>query len=350
MKLSGQAISRFFRAPPDDVDAVLLYGADRGLSRERAEALIEKFGVADDDPFAKTSLNEEDVSGDPARLGDEMRAMSLTGGARVIRIRVTGEAASAGIASVLAEIDAEELKPAAKLIVEAGELRPSSTLRKAFEGAKRAAAAPAYADNRRDLTVLADEVLGAAGLALSNEARAVLLPHLEGDRAMARQELEKLALYLADSDSGTVRAEDVEAVCAGAEPASLGEFAAAAASGDAATADRALRLAQGAGVAPVAACRALSNHLLRIADIRAKMDQRWPIDRAVASSGPPVFGPRRDELLRQVRQWNDERLGAALSATLACERALKAAGGGADQAVIGRAAFEVARQARASKR
>ena len=51
MKFSGRKIQQFLDSPAPDVRAVLLYGPDAGLVRERADGLVR--GVAGDlgDPF-----------------------------------------------------------------------------------------------------------------------------------------------------------------------------------------------------------------------------------------------------------------------------------------------------------
>ena len=59
-----------------DVRAVLLYGPDAGLVRERADGLVR--GVAGDlgDPFRVTELSPDEIAKEPARLFDEAAAIA----------------------------------------------------------------------------------------------------------------------------------------------------------------------------------------------------------------------------------------------------------------------------------
>src|ERR1700750_424905 len=82
-----------------------------------------------------------------------------------------------------------------RIIIEAGELRPESPLRKACERAKTAVAIACYPDTERDLAKLIDDELRLSNLRIAQDARAVLMGLLGGDRQASRNELRKLALY-----------------------------------------------------------------------------------------------------------------------------------------------------------
>ena len=74
MKLSAANVEGFIRAPDPAVRAMLLYGPDGGLVRERADALARQ--VVDDlgDPFRVAELGPAQLKADPARLADEAAA------------------------------------------------------------------------------------------------------------------------------------------------------------------------------------------------------------------------------------------------------------------------------------
>jgi len=87
MKLQGAAIERFLGKPDPAIRAVIVYGGDEGLVRERA-ARLGKTVVADlSDPFQVAMLAADALASDPALLADEASAMSLMGGRRLIRVR-----------------------------------------------------------------------------------------------------------------------------------------------------------------------------------------------------------------------------------------------------------------------
>ena len=144
MKIETRASAKFLRAPDRGCRAILLFGPDGGLVRERGASLARL--VADDlaDPFRVSELTGEMIEGDPARLADEAAALSLSGGRRVVRVRPAGNEAAEAFAGFLKHPVGDAL-----VVVEAGELDGRSALRKLFETATNAAAVACYRSEER---------------------------------------------------------------------------------------------------------------------------------------------------------------------------------------------------------
>jgi DNA polymerase III subunit delta len=102
MKIAGARIESFLRRPDPALSTVLLYGPDEGLVRERVQRMIRAVLPDPDDPFGLTELSVDAVRADPALLVDEARALCLTGGRRVVRLRQATDQASAACRSLLA--------------------------------------------------------------------------------------------------------------------------------------------------------------------------------------------------------------------------------------------------------
>ena len=85
MKLTGQAIEKFLSRPDPAVRAVVVFGGDEGLVRERAAQLGRTVVPDLNDPFQVTVLTNDAVASDPALLADEACSMSLMGGRRLDR-------------------------------------------------------------------------------------------------------------------------------------------------------------------------------------------------------------------------------------------------------------------------
>ena len=86
MKITGRA-EAFIAKPDPALAAILIYGPDAGLVRERLNALTKAVAGGLDDPFRISDIAPEALRDDPARLGDEAAALAFTGGRRVVRIR-----------------------------------------------------------------------------------------------------------------------------------------------------------------------------------------------------------------------------------------------------------------------
>ena len=140
--------------------------------------------------------------------------MPLFGGRRAIRVRAGSRSFASGV-DTLAEMPLKDCR----IVIEAGELRPESPLRKACERAKTAVAIGCYPDGERDLARLIDDELRLANLRIAPDARASLMALLGGDRQASRNELRKLALFA--HGEGEVTLDHVMAVVADASELKL---------------------------------------------------------------------------------------------------------------------------------
>ena len=84
MKLAANRVESFVKAP--DVPAVLIYGPDAGLVKERLDRLTRSVLADPSDPFRLADLSMPMLKEDPARLADEIAALSMMGGRRVVQI------------------------------------------------------------------------------------------------------------------------------------------------------------------------------------------------------------------------------------------------------------------------
>jgi DNA polymerase-3 subunit delta len=212
--LRGKEIEAFLARPDPGRPIILLYGPDAGLVRERADALLASAVDDPDDPFALVKLDGDELSAEPSRLVDEAMTIPLFGGRRAIRVRAGSRSFASGV-DTLAETPLRDCR----VVIEAGELRPESPLRKTCERARTAVAIGCYPDGERDLAKLIDDELRPSNLRITSDARATLVALLGGDRQASRNELKKLALYA--HDNGEVTLDDVMAVVADASELKL---------------------------------------------------------------------------------------------------------------------------------
>src|SRR5205823_102538 len=136
---------------------------------ERAAAVAAKTGVPLDDPFSLIKLDGSDLS--PGRLADETNSIGLFGGGKLVWVRASGTEKS--LTDGLGFL-AQEPPRDAYVIVEAGDLKKGSALRKLGETARSLLSVACYADDVKALNALIDRELGAAGLRITPGAREAL--------------------------------------------------------------------------------------------------------------------------------------------------------------------------------
>lgn len=338
MKLSGNRIESFLKAPDATARAVLIYGPDAGLVKERMARLTK--GVCPDvsDPFRIADLTATGVKDDPARLSDEAAAIAMTGGRRVVRVHDAGDGVSAALQSFLDHPVGDAL-----VLLEAGELGPRSSLRKLVEGADNAVALPCYADEGGGLEAVIHETLKAQGLTAEPDAVAWLADHLGGDRLLTRSELDKLALYMG-SGGGRVRLADAIACIGDTAALSLDDLSMSCAEGDHPGAQRILDRLYGEGISPIAVLRSLQRHFQRLHLASGAMSQGKSADQALATLRPPPHFRVADHMRNQLLRWPAERLGAALDLLVNAEIDCKTTGMPAGE-ICSRAVMQLARAA-----
>ena len=161
------------------------------------------------------------------------------------------------------------------------------------------------------------------GIAFAQGGEEAFLAALPPDRGLARQEIEKLALYAHELGRG-VSAEDIAALMAGEAESALDAASLAAAQGKAALAVESL--ARIDALSGVSALRALLRRLHQLRDARALIDQGMNPNDAIAKLRPPVFWKERDAVASQARIWSARKLNAAYDVLWTAELRSKTAG------------------------
>jgi DNA polymerase-3 subunit delta len=321
VQIKGASIRRFLEKPDKNVRAVLLYGPNESFVHEAAQRLGAWALSKSDDPYAITKLGEDEIKRDAARLADALAAQSLLGGPTIVWARIAGKGADESILDALAGIERGE--PSGFLIVEAGDIGGSADLVKKFGAATNAAAIAFYEETEAERAVFAKALAKELGIGFDRGAEEAFLAALPADRGLARQEIEKLALY-AHELGRAVNADDIEALMASEAESALDAASLAAAQGKAAQAVESL--ARIDALSGISALRALLRRLHQLRDARQLMDQGASAEDAVAKLRPPVFWKERDAVASQARLWTAKKLNAAYEVLWAAELRSKTAG------------------------
>jgi DNA polymerase-3 subunit delta len=286
---------------------VLVYGADAGLVRERAEALVRAAVDNVDDPFSLVRLDGEVLSSEPARLAEEANTVPLFGGRRAIWIKVGPRSnVTPAVENLLADPP-----PDCRVVIEAGELRKTAPLRVLCERAKNAAALPCYPDDEKALGQLIDQEMREAGLTIEPQARAALIPLLGGDRLATRSEVRKLALY--GQGKKRVDLDDVMAVVADASQLALDALVDAAFAGRTAEVEFQFAKTRTAGTSPGAIFSAAQRALAALHKARLSVDDGASPASACERMIPPVHFSRKALVTAALATWSTPRLERAMA-------------------------------------
>jgi DNA polymerase-3 subunit delta len=299
--LRGKEIDAFLARPDPGRPIILLYGPDAGLVRERADALLASAVDDPDDPFSLVRLDGDELSAEPSRLVDEALTIPLFGGRRAIRVRAGSRSFASGV-DTLAETPLKDCR----VVIEAGELRPESPLRKSCERAKTAVAIACYPDTERDITKLIDDELRVSNLRMAADARAVLMTLLGGDRQASRNELRKLTLYA--HGRGEIMLDDVMAVAADASELKMDPIIDGAFSGNPAMVETEFAKAMVAGTYPGVIISAAQRQAAWLHKSALAIADGTPVSSVLDGGFPRLHFSRKGNVETALRNFSAARL------------------------------------------
>jgi DNA polymerase III subunit delta len=340
VKLGGREADGYFARPDPDRTGLLIYGADAmRVALKRQQVLKALLGEAAEEEMRLTRLPGADLRGDPALLLDAIKAVGFFPGPRAVFVDSATETATPAIQSALTDWQPGD----AQIIVTAGQLKASSRLRKLFETHRNAYAAGLYDDppGRDEI----ERLLAASGLtSVPPDSMAALtdLANALGPGDFA-QTLEKLSLYKLD-DAGPLALADIAACAPRSTEAALDDILNVVAESRHAEIGPLLARLQAQGTTPVSLCIGATRHFRTL--YAAAADPGGPAA-GVGRLRPPVYGPRRDRIVRQARAWGPDRLQKALTLLTDTDLQLRSAGQTAPaMAIVERALIRLAMQDR----
>ena len=299
----ASTVASFLKSPKPDCHAMLVYGPDAGLVAERVAVLVQVFGRRAAGETELVWFGERDLADDPGRLEVELNTKPMFAAQSVVRL------------TVWPKFDVAVLKPllatefANPLIVEAGNLRPDSGLRKLFDSHKTAAALPCYSDERT-LPGLVEAELAKAGLSIDRDARDYLITRLGADQALSRAEVVKLALYA--QGQGRISHDDIEAIVGDAAETALENFVYATSGGDARAALSELQRLAAAGTDRAAALSALGRHFTQLHRVASAVGSGARLEDGVKTLRPRPHFKREPLFVAHCKRWGAARLAHAL--------------------------------------
>lgn len=318
MKLSGPEGARFASRPDPACPAVLVYGTDPMRVAMRRQALVAALiGPQGEAEMRLTRLSASDLRRDAAALNDAVRAQGFFPGPRAVLVEDAGEGAAETLAEALTGWQTGD----ATIVVQAGALGKGSALRKLFEGHAKAAAMPVYDDPPDRGQV--EAALRAAGIARAGDEAMGALMALAGalDPGDFHQTVVKIGLYK-HVDPAPLTPGEVALMAPAMIEADLDDLLAAVAGARVAEIGPLIRRLEAQGIAPVRICIGALQHFRTLHAVA--LHPQGP-SAGIAAIRPPLFGPRRDALMRQARVWTAAKAEDALAMILETDLTLRSA-------------------------
>jgi DNA polymerase-3 subunit delta len=340
MKLSPREAEGYFARPDADKAGLLIYGADAmRVALKRQQVLAALLGPNAEEEMRLTRIPGADLRGDPALLLDAVKAVGFFPGPRAVFVEDTTDVAAPAILTAF-----EDWAPGdAQIIVTAGQLKASSKIRKAFEAHPAAYAVGIYDDppSRGEI----ERILTEAGLQnIPRDSMSALAELATGiSPGDFTQTIEKLSLYKR-GDSSELTIEDIEACAPRSTEAALDDVLNVVAEGRAGEIGPLIRRLQSQGTNAVSLCIGATRHFRTL---YACASDPGGASQGIGKLRPPVYGKRRDRILRQAQGWGAPKLQTALTVLTDTDLSLRSAGQTAPaMALVERAMIRLAMLAR----
>ena len=339
MKLTGGQASAYLRKPDLAHAGVLLFGADAmRVATKRKDLINALVGPNGEEEMRLTRINAADLRKDPALVNDALKAQGFFPGHRVAFV----EDATDGLSKVL-QAALQDWQPGdAQLVVSAGSLTAKSALRKLFEGHPSAACIGIYDDPPGRDEV--EQTLAQAGVNdVPRDAMDALMSLAASlDPGDFRQTIEKLGLYKLN-DASPVSMDDISACAPHSAEAGLDDLLDVVTNGQSDKLGPTLSNLYAQGTQPVAICIMATRHFRRMHVVAS---DPGGVGSGMGKLRPPVFGPRRDKMARQVGNWGRDRLERALATLMETDLTLRSSSPAPAAAVMERALIRLAMMAR----
>ena len=334
MKLTFKQIEPFVQNPDKAARVILVYGPDGGLMNERSKIVCHTIVPDLNDPFNVVIFNPEQILADNALFYDEAQAQSMMGGQRLILIRQGADSLHTIIKSYLENPSNDTL-----VVIEAGDLGARSSLRKLCETSKNAAAVPCYVDDEGNIANIIRTMCLHAGYGIDRDALQAYAASLVGDRAIARNEIEKLIIYKGFHDDyqgfdgaslgqkiGTISMDDIMACSGDIRDWSMDTLIYAVGDGNLKTAHSIIESLFRDQVVPIVIMRSVQNHFWRLYATKAKMASGQNIEQACKALTPPLFWKVQNAFKSQLSRWSLPALESALDSLNKAEAMTKKSG------------------------
>lgn len=314
MKHTPESAWAFVQNPDTGLVSALVYGADPVLVRHCRKALAN--GLSGEGETGLALVDTAAAARSPDAIRNELSQRDIFGASQVTALDGATDRHTSGISEALKDAKAED----SFLLVTAGDLRPTSTLRQLYEKARKAAALPVAAP-KWEASDIRQRFVKASLPAPHPEASAMLASlSRELDWGTFNLLLEKLELYQ-QGRSEELTVEDIDACAPVTALDDADELVDAVATQQYAKVAACWRRQTGRGATPTGLVGAVLRHFVQARMVTARARSAKDIE--YVARGRRLHPLRRPAVVRDARRWRTERLERAIAYLLETDAGLR---------------------------
>ena len=316
MKAKSSQLNALTNQIKTSFKGALIYGANEPIVAEISRKIAQLITPNLQDDFCVKKLTAADIKENPTILADEMNALSLMGGRRLIWVSNPTDSQIESVESAISGCKTDSF-----LLISAGTLTARSALRTYSENAPEVLTIPCYEETDQDIKQLIVEKLSSAGYKMTPDAMQSLCDLTGKNRSIVKSELEKIILY--QGDNKTITDDIVQKVVDNGTSYSMDELCIAIGNGNQ---NRVSALYQGLlseGETPVSIVRVVMgyfNKLLLAADMLVHHKSMDEIFRKILYTSQFKL---QDPIEKQLSFWSKQKLIPVVLSLLELEKKTK---------------------------
>ena len=318
MKLTSRDVVSFFKSPPKGLAGVLIYGNDvMRVSDKRQQFISSLLGPKADEEMRLTRISRENLKKAPEQAIDLCKAQSFFPGARALLIEEANETVADTIIKAIEEWQDGD----ATIVVTAGSLKPSSSLRKFFEQKKNIFSVPIFDNPMTKFEV--EKIITESGLQnvtqeILNQLVTIASELTPGD---FKQSLNKLTLYKLN-DETPVTYQDLINCTPASNEAAIDEVLNVILAGNEFKVNQIIGRLRSQGVLPVTLVIAATRHFKALFSI---VSNPGGVSAGATALRPPIYGPRKETLINQAQKWGPVKIKTAIKILTTIDLKLRSA-------------------------
>ena len=318
MKLTSRDVVSFFKSPPKGLAGVLIYGNDvMRVSDKRQQFISSLLGPNADEEMRLTRISRENLKKAPEQAIDLCKAQSFFPGARALLIEEANETVADTIIKAIEEWQDGD----ATIVVTAGSLKPSSSLRKFFEQKKNIFSVPIFDNPMTKFEV--EKIITESGLQnvtqeILNQLVTIASELTPGD---FKQSLNKLTLYKLN-DETPVTYQDLINCTPASNEAAIDEVLNIILAGNEFKVNQIIGRLRSQGVLPVTLVIAATRHFKALFSI---VSNPGGVSAGATALRPPIYGPRKETLINQAQKWGPVKIKTAIKILTTIDLKLRSA-------------------------
>ena len=318
MKLTSRDVVSFFKSPPKGLAGVLIYGNDvMRVSDKRQQFISSLLGPKADEEMRLTRISRENLKKAPEQAIDLCKAQGFFPGERALLIEEANETVADTIITAIEEWQDGD----ATIVVTAGSLKPSSSLRKFFEQKKNIFSVPIFDNPMTKFEV--EKIITESGLQnvtqeILNQLAIIASELPPGD---FKQSVNKLALYKLNDETPVTYQDLINCTPASNESA-IDEVLNVILAGNEFKISQIIGRLRSQGVLPVTLVIAATRHFKALFSI---VSNPGGVSAGATALRPPIYGPRKETLINQAQKWGPVKIKTAIKILTTIDLKLRSA-------------------------